>query len=182
MTQITKFLRTRIQELTASIDLQKLELTAYERLFQIELGKESTPREGGPSETRSTTRPLAIRNAPVELSNVTFTGNKTAFIVAIVRAHGAAGAAPKEIREVFTSRNIARSDNLIYTTLSALAKAKKLRRRDGRYFGVPTTPVSQNNGTSTAKRRLSPAAIKRIREGVKKHWAAKRAAARAAAK
>ena len=70
------------------------------------------------------------------------------------------------------------SENLIYTTLSSLAKEKKLRRRDGRYYGAESVAVPKTGSGAPAKRKMSPAAIKRIREGVKKYWAAKKAAAK----
>ena len=188
MSQLTKSLRTRIQELTTSIEAQTAELAAYQRVLQIEVAKEATPTEANPSESPAKTSLVSSNGTSgIDLTGVEFGGNKTAFVVAIVKAHGAAGATPKEIREVFASRKIPQSDNLIYTTLSALAKDKKLRRRDGRYFGAGAgATVSKNGSTATAKKsgsaapaakkKMSAAAIKKIREGVKKYWAAKRAA------
>jgi hypothetical protein len=178
---------TRIQELTTSIEAQTAELAAYQRVLQIEVAKEATPTEANPSESPAKTSLVSSNGTSgIDLTGVEFGGNKTAFVVAIVKAHGAAGATPKEIREVFASRKIPQSDNLIYTTLSALAKDKKLRRRDGRYFGVGSATVPKTASTATAKRsgsaapaakkKMSAAAIKKIREGVKKYWAAKRAA------
>jgi len=175
-----KSLRTRIQQLTASVAAQTTELAAYERVLQIEIAKEGTPSQGSLSEAPSQTKPVLAQSAPtVELA---FTGNKTAFVVAIVHARGAAGATPKEIRDVFTARKIALSDNLIYTTLSALAKQKKLKRRDGRYFGVGSATASKSGSTVPAKRKISPAGLKRIIAANKKRWAATKAADRAAAK
>jgi hypothetical protein len=98
-------------------------------------------------------------------------------VIAIVKAHGATGATPKEIREGFASRKISQSDNLIYTTLSALAKEKKLRQADGRYFGVGSAEVSKTASEApAAEKKMSPAAIEKIRERLRKYWAAKRAA------
>jgi len=183
MSQIRESLKTRIEELTKSIEAQTTELAAYDRLLQIELSKETTPTKASQSESPVKTSPASTHGAPgVDLTTVEFTGSKTAFVVAIVKAHGAAGATPKEIRDVFATRKIPQSDNLIYTTLSALAKDKKLHRRDGRYYGPGSATVSKSEGTTPAKRKMSPAAIKKIREGVKKYWAAKKAAGRAAAK
>jgi hypothetical protein len=59
-----------------------------------------------------------------------------------------------------------------------LAKDKKLRRRDGRYFGEGSAAVSKTASGAPAKKKMSPAAIKKIREGVKKYWAAKKATAK----
>ena len=188
MPPLTESLKTRIDELTTSIETHTTELAAYQRVLQIEVAKETTPSGAISSGIPAQSSPASTQRAPsVDLTGVEFGGNKTAFVVAIVKAHGAAGATPKEIREVFASRKIPQSDNLIYTTLSALAKDKKLRRRDGRYFGAGAgATVSKNGSTATAKKsgsaapaakkKMSAAAIKKIREGVKKYWAAKKAA------
>ena len=179
MSQLTKSLKTRIEELTASIQAQTTELAAYKEVFQIELSKGMTPTEARQSEGPAKPSPVATNGEPAShQSAVEFTGNKTAFVVAIVNAHHPAGVTPKEIREVFTSRKIPQSENLIYTTLSALVKEKKLRRRDGRYYGVASAPTPKAASAAPAKRKMSPAAIKRLREGVKKYWAAKKAAAK----
>jgi len=183
MSPLTESLKTRIRELTTSIETKAAELAAYKNVLQIELAQETTPAEGGHSEPRAQTASVPTAGKPVvDLTAVEFTGNKTAFVVAIVKAHGAAGVTPKEIREVFASRNIPQSDNLIYTTLSALAKDKKLQRRDGRYFGEESAAVSKSGrlapSVAPAKKKMSPAAIKKIREGVKKYWAAKKVAAK----
>ena len=157
MSQIRESLKTRIEELTKSIEAQTTELAAYQHVLQIELAKESTPAEVSPSEPRTQTASVRAASTPaVDLTAVEFTGNKTALVIAIVKAHGAAGATPKEIRDVFTSRKIPQSENLIYTTLSALAKDKKLRRRDGRYYGPVSVRVSKSEGTAPAKRKIEP--------------------------
>jgi hypothetical protein len=172
MTQLVKFIRTRIQEITACVEAQTTELAVYERILQIETAKTSTPTEESPS----------AGTAAVELENLTFTGNKTALVGDIVRSYGSSGALPKEVDSAFTAKKIKRSKNFIYNTLAYLVTQKKLHRHDGRYFAVLTAPVAQNPGNSRTKRKLSPEGLKRIREGVKKRWAAKRAADRAAAK
>jgi hypothetical protein len=179
MSQLTKSLQTRIQELTTSIEAQTTELAAYNEVLQIEVAKEATPSGASASEGPAKASPVSTISAPAsELAAVEFTGNKTAFVSALVKAHGAAGATPKEIREVFTSRKIPQSENLIYTTLSGLAKDKKLRRRDGRYYGPESAAVAKTGSAAPAKRKMSPAALKRLREGVRKYWAAKKAAAK----
>jgi len=183
MPQLEESLKTRIQELTTSIAAQTAVLVAYKEVLHIELAKETTPTEASESEGPVKASPVSTNSAPgIDLTGVEFTGNKTAFVVAIVKAHGTAGATPKEIRDVFATRKIPQSDNLIYTTLSALAKNKKLRRRDGRYYGFGVAAVSKTGSAAPsvapAKKKMSPAAIKKIREGVKKYWAAKKAAAK----
>jgi len=183
MSQLTKSLTTRIQELTASVAAQTSELAAYQRLLQIELAKERGSTQPSAGETGPQKQLVSTPSAPpVALASVTFTGNKTALVADIVRSLGKAGAAPKDVEKVFTDRKIKRSKNLIYNTLSYLVAQKKLQRRDGRYFGVMIAPASPTAGAAPTKRRISPEGIKRIREAVKKRWAAKRAAERAAAK
>jgi hypothetical protein len=180
--QLAKTLKTRIQELNASIATQKNELDAYERLLQIETAKGSTPNVESPSETRSQTGSVATHSAPpIEPATIAFTGNKTTLVADIVKSLGRAGASPKDVDKVFTDRKIQRSKNLVYNTLSYLVAQKKLQRRDGRYFGVASATATQSASAST-KRRISPAGLKRIREAVKKRWAAKKAADHAAAK
>jgi hypothetical protein len=187
MSNLTKSLQTRIHELTASIDAQKTELAAYQNFLQIETAKAGTSIEQSPSDTPSKTNPSSPQGTsvapPVDLADITTKGNKTTLVADIVRAHGKLGASPKEVDQFFSARKIKRGKNLIYNTLSYLVAQKKRRRLDGRYFGAATAPVVQSQSAAPpTKMRLSPAGLTRIREGVKKHWAAKRAADKAAAK
>jgi len=173
MSHFIKSLQTRIHELTASIDAQNIELAAYQQLLEIEAAKTGTSIEGSPGS------PHVASAAPAkDLAHISNTGNKTTLVGDIVAAHGNLGASPKDIDQFFSERKIKRSKNLIYNTLSYLVSRKKLQRRDGRYFGVASAPIPP--ATSTVKRRLSPAGRKRIQEALKKRWAAKRAADRAA--
>jgi len=177
-------MKTRIRELTTSIDAQKTELAAYEQLLQIELAKESAPKEQSPSANERHVRYVpapATPTAPV--ANVNYTGNKTTLMLDIVKSFGKAGAVPKDVDRILTERKIERSQNLVYNTLSYLVGQKKLQRRDGRYYSLATTgaPDKASAGKPAAKRRISPEGIKRIREALKKRWAAKRAADKPAA-
>jgi hypothetical protein len=184
MSQFIKSLKTRIQELNTSIEAQKTELATYQQLLQIEVAKTITPNTPSPGVTSSETKPT--QSAPVapapETAPIAFTGNKTTLVADIVRSLGNSGASPKEVDQFFSARKIKRSKNLIYNTLSYLVSQKKLERRDGRYFGVVSAPGPQKVATAPTKRRLSAAGLKRIREAVKKRWAAKRAADKATAK
>jgi len=181
--QFQKTLETRIQELTVSIEAQASELAAYERVLQIELAKDHAPTEKTSSEIRLEAEPVSTSSAPSnEFAPVTFTGNKTTLVADIVKSYGEAGVVPKDVEKIFEDRKIQRSKNLVYNTLSYLVGQKKLQRRDGRYFGIQTEPIPAKNGKAPAKRRISPAGIKRIREAMKKRWAVKKAADRAAAK
>ena len=178
-------MQTRIHELTASIDAQKTELAAYQQFLQIERAKAGTTTYESPSDAPSKTNLVHLQVVGCADRG---TGphcndrNKTTLVADIVRAHGSLGASPKDVDQFFSARKIKRGKNLIYNTLSYLVSQKKLQRRDGRYFVAATAPVAQSQSAAPTKRRLSPAGLKRIREGVKRHWAAKRAADRAAAK
>ncbi len=184
MSQFTNYLKTRVRELTTTIDAQKTELAAYEQLLGIELAKESKPAEKSPSESAPQAKVIFTPTAPtVALANVSYTGNKTTLMADIVRSFGKAGASPKDVDRILTEKKIERSQNLVYNTLSYLVGQKKLQRKDGRYFSVGTTPApaKASKSAAPAKRRISPEGIRRIREAVKKRWAAKRAAERASA-
>jgi hypothetical protein len=183
MSQLAKTLKTRIDEITAAIEAQTTELAAYRAVLEMEVAKDKAPAEPAPSEVSSYPGPVA-RNGGTSgsLAHIPFTGNKTTLVAEIVKGHGKAGAAPKDVEKVFTDRKIERSKNLVYNTLSYLVAQKKLQRRDGRYFGIQTEAVTPQNGGAPTKRRISPAGIKRIREAMKKRWAAKKSAPRAAAK
>jgi hypothetical protein len=65
-----------------------------------------------------------------------FTGNKTEFVRAVVESRGSAGAAPKDIDQVFVERRIEKSKNAIYNALDSLVRQKKLRKKEGQYFSL----------------------------------------------
>src|SRR5207237_4297044 len=94
-----------------------------------------------------------------------FSGSKTDFVAAIVKARGISGATPKEVSEVFSARRIARSKNLIYNALSFLVKQRKLEKKDGRY--QPVAP---------RKWKISAEGLRNIREATKRRWAREKAA------
>lgn len=177
MPQLTKSLKTRIEELTASLEAQTAELAAYHRVLHLELAKEGTPAEETPSDSRAQTNSVhAPSTTSVDLTAIEFTGNKTALASEIVKSYGSAGASSKEVNQVFTARKIKRGKNFVYKTLSHLAAQKRLQLRDGRYYGLGSATVSKSGSGAPAKKKMSAAAIKKIREGVKKYWATKKAA------
>jgi hypothetical protein len=202
MSQLSKSLEKRIQELTTSIEAQKTELAAYERVLHMELTKDSAPTETASSAPEAAKESSHTRTAPTkaaiaekepqtpsaDTSDIPFTGNKTTLVAEIVKSLGSAGATPKDVDAFFTARNVERSKNLIYNTLSYLVAQKKLQRRDGKYFIAGGTDVAKKTATPAAtkkaptKRRLSPEGLKRIKEALRKRWAAKRAAEAAAGK
>ena len=69
-----------------------------------------------------------------------FTGNKTEFVRAVVQSRGSAGAAPKDIDQVFVERGIEKSKNAIYNALDSLVRQKKLRKKEGHYFSLEVNP------------------------------------------
>ena len=196
MSHFIKSLQTRIQELNTSIEAHKTELAAYEHLLQIETSKGNVAPEVAPKkETAAPAKASPVHTAPastgVGLAHIKSTGSKTTLIAEIVTAHGSQGASPKDVDQFFSARKIKRSKNLIYNTLSYLVAQKKLHRRDGRYFAAAGAPATKKAAApapaapaakAPTKRRLSPAGLKRIREALKKRWAAKRAADKAAGK
>lgn len=206
MSQLSKSLEKRIQELTASIEAQKTELAAYERVLHMEVSKGTVPVESSEAneapleashnikkarKKRATKKgakktgarkAVAVESAPEASAAVPFTGNKTSLVAEIVKSYGSAGATPKEVDAYFTARNVERSKNLIYNTLSYLVAQKKLKRRDGKYFTTGRgSKVAKKSAAATkkapTKRRLSPEGLKRIKEALKKRWAAKKAEA-----
>jgi|GEM_PF-4593650 len=208
MSQFTKSLEKRIQELTESIDAQKTELTAYERVLHMELSKGSVPAETisdaeeAPSEashpipaTKKKSAPA--KAAPAVTADAPAKANKTSMVADVVKSFGTEGATPKDVDAYFTAKNIERSKNLVYNTLSYLVARNKLTRRDGKYFAEAggSTPAKKKPGRkpgvatktaatkkTTTKRRLSPEGLQRIKDALKKRWAAKRAAEESGAK
>ncbi|HEY3938544.1 MAG TPA: hypothetical protein VGL97_14000 [Bryobacteraceae bacterium] len=172
MSSLTKSLEKRIQELRSSIEAQKAELAAYERVLEVERVRVDllqTPTEAEPP----TKEPEIVQEA-VPSTEPAFAGNKTEFIAGILKARGASGATPKEIDTVFSAQAIARSKNLIYNALSFLLKRKKLAKKGGRYFLV--SDAAAKPSAAPQKRRISAAGLKRISDANKKRWAALRAA------
>jgi hypothetical protein len=202
MASLTKSLEKRIQELKSSIESQRAELAAYERVLEIELAQvgrsqpadtvetadgaqgKITPMDGQfPTDEASAGNAGIARASETETAPV-FSGSKTDFVAAIVKARGISGATPKEVSEVFSARRIPRSKNLIYNALSFLVKQRKLEKKDGRYFSVPAD--SREKPVAPRKWKISAEGLKRIREANKKRWAkvkaARNARARSAAK
>jgi hypothetical protein len=108
---------------------------------QRELSADAVPESI--ADDRNRQRPVAGRaksgrNGQSERANrrdaPEFTGNKTEFVRAIIRSRGSAGAAPKDIDQVFMERGIERSKNVIYNALHSLVRQKKLKKKDGNYF------------------------------------------------
>jgi hypothetical protein len=193
MSQLSKSLEKRIQELRVSIQAQTTELAAYERVLGLEVAKENAPPDS------STEAALAVKNhlkaalaesalkGPLgKAADVSYTGNKTSLIAGIVKSYGSTGATPKDVDAFFSAKGIERSKNLIYNTLSYLVAQKKLSRRDGKYYMLGGVTPSKKKAAAPAvaptKRRLSPEGLKRIKEALKKRWADKRAAEAATSK
>jgi hypothetical protein len=195
MSQLSDSLERRIQQLAASIEAQKAELIAYERVLQMELMKEGAsaeitvvewevPLEIMAEAEREGVIVLSEEPAAVT-SEAPVTGNKTALVEQIVTSRGSAGASPKDVDAYFTSRHIERSKNLVYNTLSYLVAHKRLERRDGKYFVAGNAVASKKRGPAKKKasaepakkkRTLSPEGLKRIQDALKKRWALKKAA------
>jgi hypothetical protein len=195
MSQLTQSLELRIRELTKSIEADKARLAAYEHVLQMELTGEkveAAPAVEIPLPVHEEPAPVAALAAeitpaaPVEeapaapLADVTPTTNKTALVANIVNSYGNGGASPKDVDAYFTAHSIQRSKNLVYNTLSYLVAQKKLVRRNGVYYSVDSVPPKGKKVAAVKKTRtLSPEGLKRIKDALKKRWAAKRAADKA---
>ncbi len=185
MPSLAKSLQKRIEELRSSIESQQAELTAYEKVLEIEVGRkdlsahspqpargdDESSQDGGQQAestapepaTSGTAARLNVGRESEAAASPEFSGNKTALVRALVEGRGSSGATPKEIDDIFTARKIGRGKNLIYNTLSAFVKQKELQKKDGRYFSAST----EFNGKP--KRRISPEGIKRIVAANKKN-------------
>jgi hypothetical protein len=187
MPSLTKALEKRIQELKTSIESQRAEMAAYERVLEIELAHagqsqradagetaDGAPGKTTPTEGKVPTDEASAGNAGIAPASGTetapvFSGSKTDFVAAIVKARGISGATPKEVSDVFSARGIARSKNLIYNALSLLVKQKKLKKKDGRYFSVSAD--SREKPVAPRKWKISAAGLRNIREANKRRWA-----------
>jgi F0F1-type ATP synthase delta subunit len=195
MSQLTKSLELRIRELTKSIEADKGRLAAYEHVLQMELAGEkveAAPAAEIPAPVHVAPAPVAapavevapaapVVEAPAApAAEVTPTTNKTALVASIVKSYGSTGASPKDVDSYFTAHSIERSKNLVYNTLSYLVAQKKLQRRNGVYFAIDSVPAKGKKVAAVKKTRtLSPEGLKRIKDALKKRWAAKRAADKA---
>src|SRR5205823_2280244 len=124
MPSLTKALEKRIQELKTSIESQRAEMAAYERVLQVELAhagrsKHADTAEIGdgaqgkvtPTEGQFPTDEASAGNAGIAPASGTetapvFNGSKTDFVAAIVKARGIFGATPKEVSDIFSARRI----------------------------------------------------------------------------
>jgi hypothetical protein len=97
-----------------------------------------------------------------------FNGNKTDFVRAVVEARGSSGATPTEVNEAFAIRGISKNNNLVYNSLSALTKKRKLKKNGQRYFVVSS---GSNAKSVPPNKRISPEGLKRIIEANKRRWA-----------
>jgi hypothetical protein len=131
-------------------------------------------RFGRPGRTSTQpTKKQTQSQGPETAATAEFTGNKTDFVRAVVEARGTSGATPRNIDEAFTTRRIDRSKNLIYNSLSALVKQKKLKKQGDRYFSAS---MNTNIKSVLPKKRISPEGLKRIIAANKRRWAQKKAA------
>ena len=188
MSPLTKSLEKRIQELKLSIEAQRTEMIAYERVLELESGKVVTA-SGEPTGVVHHTAPAAMVSTGKDLaSELPYNGSRSDFVSAILKHRGTTGATPQEIGEVFVQRKIPISKNLIYNVVSLLFKRKKVRKSNGRYFlsgketaaampaAKPAAAPRKGATKPAVKRRISEEGMKRIIAATKKRWAKQRAA------
>jgi hypothetical protein len=179
MTTLSKSLERRVQELRTSIEAQKIELAAYERVLELE-SKGIAPAEVG-TEADS---PAAPSMASSHAHDLEFSGSRSDFVASILKNRAGAGSTPQEIAKVFAMRKIPISKNLIYNVVSLLFKQKKIKKSGGRYYyaargaaaAVAAPAASHSPAASPKKRRISEEGMRRIIAATKKRWAAVRAA------
>ena len=120
MPSLTKSLERRIQELKTLIESQSAEISAYERVLEIELAHAGQSQQADTVETADgaqgkitstegqfSTDEASAGNAGIAPASGTetapvFSGSKTDFVAAIVKACGISGATPKEVSDVCT--------------------------------------------------------------------------------
>jgi hypothetical protein len=152
--------------------LQELLGSASATLGQAKNVLDNRSGQSGRTSTQATKK-RSQPQGPETPATPEFTGNKTDFVRAVVEARGPLGAMPRDIDEAFTNRRIDRSKNLIYNSLSALVKQKKLKKKGDRYLSAS---IDSDAESVLPKKRISPEGIKRIIEANKRRWAGKKAA------
>jgi hypothetical protein len=122
-------LRKRIAEIEAVIRTEEAKLIpyrnkliAYQNVLDSELGK-----PGGKVPTTSVA-------AHATISTPKYTGDKTAFVLDILRAHGYLGATTQDINRAFMERSVEKGKNLVYVALNALIGREQVKRRGNHYF------------------------------------------------
>jgi hypothetical protein len=178
MTTLSKSLEKRVQELRTSIEAQKIELAAYERVLELE-SKGIAHAEVG-TEAESAAAPSMASSHAHDLE---FSGSRSDFVASILKNRAGAGSTPQEIAKVFAMRKIPISKNLIYNVVSLLYKQKKIKKSGGRYYyavrgAAAAAPAAASHApaASPKKRRISEEGMRRIIAATKKRWAAVRAA------
>jgi len=175
MSTLSKSLEKRVQELRTSIEAQKIELAAYERVLELE-SKGGAPAEVGAAADSLAVPAMASSNA----HDLEFSGSRSDFVASILKNRAGAGATPQEIAKVFAMRKIPISKNLIYNVVSLLFKQKKIKKSGGRYYyavrGAAASAPASAPAAAPKKRRISEEGMRRIIAATKKRWAAARAA------
>jgi hypothetical protein len=176
MSSLTKSLEKRIEELKASISSQQAELAAYEKVLASELAPSTPSTAIGDGTHPVSTLTQASSSLPSGPTSIPpFAGNRSAFVAAIVQAHGSSGVTAKDVKDIFAESKVKASQNLVYNALTGLVKQKKIDRRDGRYF----SRVKASGGKTAAtkkKRHVSAASREKMAEASRNRWAKKRAA------
>lgn len=175
MSTLSKSLEKRVQELRTSIEAQQKELTAYERVLELESAKGVVPTEGGTATASAVSAPATASDSTTPLE---FNGSRSDFVSSILKHLGASGATPQEIAKVFEQRKIAISKNLIYNVVSLLYKQKRVKKAGGRYYysARGAAAAAPARAAAPKKRRISEEGMRRIIAATKKRWAAVRAA------
>jgi hypothetical protein len=175
MSSLTKSLEKRIEELKTSISAQQAELAAYEKVLASELAPSAPSTAIGDGTHPLSTSTEELSSLPSGTTPIPpFTGNKSAFVAAIVQAHGSSGVTAKGVKDIFAERKVKASQNLVYNALTGLVKQKKIERRDGQYFS--RVKAAGKPAATKKKRQISAASRERMAEASRNRWAKERAA------
>ena len=127
---------TRLEALKGEKETVRRELEAVTAALNVFRERGVAGDEGVETEPAKGDTPLDTQEAVGAKAGriPEFAGNKTEFVRALVQSRGSAGAAPKDIEQVFAERRIEKSKNAIYNALASLVMQKKLKKKDGQYF------------------------------------------------
>ena len=157
----------------ADSHLKELLKSASAAVAQAKGALTKAPSQPNAASKNAAPKDVAPKAAAPKNPSQAFTGSKTDFVRSVIESSGASGATPRDIDEAFKARRIERSKNLIYNSLGALVKQKRIAKKGDRYV---VASAASKSATPATKKRISPEGLKRIIEANKKRWAAKKAA------
>ena len=161
-TPLIRSLEERIAELQHSIQSQQEQLTHYQSVLAAERAKgpaSKSPARAVPG-SHNGQRETGIHASALKVEQPVYRGNQSAFVLDVLRECGAHGATPGELAEVFDKQQISYRRQGIYNALDKHLRAKRVVRREGRYFvkGVGTAPAVSEIAPVSGKKGKVPVA------------------------